>query len=216
MAYCQSQGSGRDAFFPGSELALITSSCFRRVVLTGGMRHPFFASERPLAFAHRGGSALAPENTFAAFDNGIALGADGLELDVQLSRDGVVMVHHDLRLDRTTNLSGLLAERTARELSEADAGWHFRREGAFPFRGAGCRIPILAEVLARFAGTRVIIELKTDHDALARAVVKVVRTANAIERSYKPCNVYACKWRVSYCDVSRALDAAWPATVRVP
>ena len=53
------------------------------------MRHPFFASSRPLVFAHRGGSALAPENTIAAFDNGLALGADGLELDVHLSRDGV-------------------------------------------------------------------------------------------------------------------------------
>ena len=54
----------------------------------------FFAA-RPLVFAHRGGGALAPENTLAAFDNGLALGADGLELDVRLSRDGVVVVHHD-------------------------------------------------------------------------------------------------------------------------
>jgi glycerophosphoryl diester phosphodiesterase len=46
------------------------------------MRHPFFAASRPLVFAHRGGSALAPENTIAAFDNGLALGADGLELEV--------------------------------------------------------------------------------------------------------------------------------------
>jgi len=52
--------------------------------------HPFFSSTRALVFAHRGGSALAPENTLAAFDNGLALGADGLELDVHLSRDGVV------------------------------------------------------------------------------------------------------------------------------
>ena len=52
---------------------------------------------RPLVFAHRGGGALAPENTIAAFDNGLALGADGLELDVHLSRDGVVVVHHDAR-----------------------------------------------------------------------------------------------------------------------
>ena len=56
---------------------------------------PSSPSSRPLVFAHRGGSALAPENTIAAFDNGLALGADGLELDVHLSRDGVVVVHHD-------------------------------------------------------------------------------------------------------------------------
>ena len=61
---------------------------------------------RALVYAHRGGAALRPENTLAAFDNGLALGADGLELDVHLSRDGVVMVHHDPMLERTTNASG--------------------------------------------------------------------------------------------------------------
>ena len=52
--------------------------------------HPALASTRPLVFAHRGGSKLAPENTMAAFDAGMAAGADGLELDVRLSRDRVV------------------------------------------------------------------------------------------------------------------------------
>ena len=88
------------------------------------LRHPFFASSRPLVFAHRGGSALAPENTIAAFDNGLALGADGLELDVHLSRDGVVVVHHDRTLHRTTALRGPIAERTADELGRR------RRAGA--------------------------------------------------------------------------------------
>ncbi len=84
------------------------------------MRHPFFAASRPLVFAHRGGSALAPENTIAAFDNGLALGADGLELDVHLSRDGVVVVHHDRTLNRTTTLAGPIAERNADELRRAE------------------------------------------------------------------------------------------------
>ena len=72
--------------------------------LVADVRHPFFAASRPLVFAHRGGSGLAPENTIAAFETGVALGADGLELDVRLSRDGVVVVHHDASLDRTTTL----------------------------------------------------------------------------------------------------------------
>src|SRR5439155_9763645 len=72
--------------------------------------HPFFASSRPLVFAHRGGSALAPENTIEAFDNGLRLGADGVELDVHLSRDAQVMVHHDRTHDRTTTLGGPIAE----------------------------------------------------------------------------------------------------------
>ena len=77
-------------------------------------------------FAHRGGSALAPENTIAAFDSGLARGAHGLELDVHLSADGVVVVHHDPALERTTNLTGPIANRTADELAKADAGYFFR------------------------------------------------------------------------------------------
>ena len=64
------------------------------------------ASSRPLVFAHRGGRALAPENTMPAFDAGLAAGADGLELDVQLSSDGEVVVCHDPTLDRTTDANG--------------------------------------------------------------------------------------------------------------
>src|SRR6187455_766122 len=89
------------------------------------MRHPFFASSRPLVFAHRGGSALAPENTLASFDNGLSLGADGLELDVHLSRDGVVVVHHDTTLERTTNGRGKVSALTADELAQLDAAYWF-------------------------------------------------------------------------------------------
>jgi glycerophosphoryl diester phosphodiesterase len=127
------------------------------------MRHPFFASSRPLVFAHRGGSALAPENTIAAFDNGLALGADGLELDVHLSRDGTVVVHHDRTLDRTTALRGPIASRTADEL-----------------RGAA--IPALGDVLARYRDVRIIIELKVNHAELAAATLEVIGRADAVER----------------------------------
>jgi glycerophosphoryl diester phosphodiesterase len=72
--------------------------------------HPWIqrarAAGRPLVFAHRGGAALAPENTLAAFTRAHALGVDGFELDVRLSRDGEVMVIHDADVDRTTNGSG--------------------------------------------------------------------------------------------------------------
>jgi len=64
-------------------------------------------AERPLIFAHRGGAKLAPENTLAAFDRGLEAGADGLELDVRLSRDGLPVVSHDATLDRTTDAKGL-------------------------------------------------------------------------------------------------------------
>src|SRR5262245_51187038 len=127
------------------------------------MRHPFFAAPRPLVFAHRGGAALAPENTLAAFDHGLALGADGVELDVRLSRDGVVMVHHDRTLDRTTPLGGPLAERDSAELLRVG-------------------VPTLADVLGRYRDARVIVELKVDRFALAAAVVEEIHRAGAAER----------------------------------
>ena len=133
-------------------------------------------------FAHRGGSALAPENTMPAFDRGLALGADGLELDVHLSRDGVAVVHHDARLGRTTDATGAIADLTAAELAGVDAGYHFRTGGGHPFRGRGIGIPALRDILRRYRDTRFIIEMKGNTGDLARAVVDEVRAADAVAR----------------------------------
>ena len=146
------------------------------------MRHPFFASNRPLVFAHRGGAALAPENTLAAFETGLGHGADGIELDVRVSRDGIVVVHHDRTLDRTTDRTGDVAGLEAHALARVDAGYRFGSDGNHPFRGRGIGIPRLAEVLARFRDSRVIVEMKIDSIEFAAAVVEVVRRADAIER----------------------------------
>ena len=142
----------------------------------------FFDSDRPLVFAHRGGCALGPENTLAAFDLGLAAGADGLELDVHLSSDGVAVVHHDATLDRTTSGSGLLAAHTASALARLDAGCRFEARGSFPFRNQGVGVPALAEVLARYPGVRLIIEMKVDSREMGEAVARDVRRADALER----------------------------------
>jgi glycerophosphoryl diester phosphodiesterase len=144
--------------------------------------HPFFDAERPLVFAHRGGAALAPENTIVAFDRGLALGADGLELDVRLSRDGVAVVHHDATLERTTNLRGHVSAFTADELSRADAGFHCQPAGEPAFRGRGHGIPRLREVLERYPDTRIIIEMKDNRAAMANAVLADVRAVRAFDR----------------------------------
>jgi glycerophosphoryl diester phosphodiesterase len=125
--------------------------------------HPFFSSSRPLVFAHRGGSALAPENTMAAFGNGLSLGADGIELDVHLSKDAVVVVHHDTTVDRTTSGRGAVAGLSHAELARLD-------------------VPELGDVLRTFRDARVIVELKVNSPELASAVVGIVRQANAVER----------------------------------
>jgi glycerophosphoryl diester phosphodiesterase len=132
-------------------------------------------------FAHRGGAKLAPENTLAAFDRGLSLGADGIECDVHLSRDGVPVVIHDRTLDRTTNASGRVSALTAAELAGVDAGHHFAVDGHFPFRGQEIGVPSLETVLKRHQ-TRTIIELKQDESELASAVVDVIRRTDAVDR----------------------------------
>lgn len=142
----------------------------------------FFEHSRPLVFAHRGGCTLGPENTLAAFDRGLAAGADGLELDVHLSSDGMAVVHHDATLDRTTAASGPVAGRTAAELARIDAGCRFGQGGAFPFRDQGIGIPTLAEVLRRYPDARMIVEMKVDTPGMGEAVARDVRRAGAAER----------------------------------
>ena len=136
-----------------------------------------FDAAQPLVFAHRGGAALRPENTRLAVQHGLSLGADGIEIDVHLSRDGVPVVIHDPTLDRTTNGNGPVAAVTAAELSGLDAAWHFDPAHGYPFRGQGHGVPTLAEVLALCRGTRLIIEMKFGTPALAEAVVHLVRQA---------------------------------------
>lgn len=136
---------------------------------------------RPIVLAHRGGGGLAPENTLAAFDNGLSLGSDGIELDVHLSRDGVAVVIHDPTIDRTTDGSGAVADFDTADLAAFDAGYRFCRDGSYPWRGRGCRIPRLRDVLARVA-CPALIELKTPAPELAEVVVTDVRAAGADDR----------------------------------
>src|SRR5215212_2325801 len=94
-------------------------------------------SEWPVNMAHRGASALAPENTMEAFRLAVESGAGGLELDVHLTRDGYVVVIHDPTLDRTTNVSGAVAGMPLDEVREPDAGYNFSLDGGIthPYRG---------------------------------------------------------------------------------
>jgi len=130
---------------------------------------------RPRLYAHRGGSLEAPENTLEAFANGLAAGADRLELDVHGTADGEVVVIHDPTLDRTTDGTGEVRAVRLDEIRRLDAGYRFRApDGEASFRGRGVRVPTLAEVLDAFPGVPLNIEIKQREPALEDAVLAVL------------------------------------------
>lgn len=144
--------------------------------------HPYLGGA-PLLIAHRGGLALAPENTILAFDRALRWWrADLLELDVHPTRDGEAVVIHDGTIDRTTDSTGRVADLPLQQLQRADAGYHFTPDGGhtFPFRGRGIAIPTLGEVLHAFPAARVNVEIK-DGRAQER-VWEVVHEARAAHR----------------------------------
>jgi len=156
-----------------------------------------FYLDRPLNFAHRGASHEAPANTLAAFLLAADLGADGIEFDVHLSKDGHVVVIHDFDLATTTNGQGSVRTKTLTELKDLDAGRWF--DPVF----AGQRIPTLQEVIDA-VGQRLLlnIELKTSgwsDNGLAAKVVKIVEQNDLVERvilsSFNPLAVWRAKWR---------------------
>ncbi|MBH0229176.1 glycerophosphodiester phosphodiesterase [Halobacillus yeomjeoni] len=109
-----------------------------------------------LTIAHRGASGYAPENTMAAFEKSVDMKADLFEIDVQMSKDGEIVVIHDTTVDRTTNGSGKVKKLTLEELRSLDAGSWFREEFA------GEKIPTLSEVLDKYRGkSGILIEIKS-------------------------------------------------------
>ncbi len=131
-----------------------------------------FFGDDVLVIAHRGASGVAPENTIASFQKALAAGADALELDVRLSKDGEVVVIHDSTIDRTTNKTGRVADHTLAQLKELDAGSWFSPQFSKE------RIPTLQEVIGLARGRALMeIELKTSAilpNALERKVANLV------------------------------------------
>lgn len=139
--------------------------------------------KEPLIIAHRGFSAVAPENTLPAFDRALATGATMVELDYRVTRDGVPVVIHDATLDRTTDAKTRwgrrrlkVANRTSTELAELDAGSWFGTEFA------DTRIPTLAEALDLIhqRGGVTLIERKTGDAAACAALLQERNLVHAV------------------------------------
>ena len=147
------------------------------------MMNPLLDPNANLVLAHRGDSAFAPENTLVSLEQGLALGADGLEFDVRLTRDGHAVLMHDATLERTTNGIGAVSQQTLADLQKLDAGCRFSSDGGrtFPFRARGITIPTLESVLAAFRDVPFILELKTAEASVE--VKRLLSLAGAADRA---------------------------------
>jgi glycerophosphoryl diester phosphodiesterase len=161
----------------------------------------------PLDIAHQGGEDEFPSNTMYAFARSLRAGADMLELDVGVTRDGQVVVMHDTTVQRTTNGRGTVASMTLRQLRRLDAAYWFsggadaydhgkparayrlrgiatgKRRPPKGFRAADFRVPTLREVLRRFPRTPINVEIKGR--TKAEAVPEYVANAEALARTLK-------------------------------
>ncbi|MFE7464449.1 glycerophosphodiester phosphodiesterase [Streptomyces sp. NPDC057499] len=144
----------------------------------------------PVVIAHRGASAYAPENTLAAVDKADALGFDRVENDVQLTRDGVLVVVHDTDLKRTTDVEEVFPDRapwavkdfTAKEIAKLDAGsW-------FGPRFAGAKVPTLEQYLKRVERNRqkLLLEIKSPelYPGIEKETLRVLRRNGWLDRAH--------------------------------
>ena len=128
---------------------------------SGTVIHPYLAVEHPVRLAHRGSRVLWPENTMVAFDGAVDMGLKYLEIDVQITSDGTVVVFHDASLDRVTNGVGDVAAWLWEDVQRLDAAWSFATDRGHPSRGTGVRVPSLDELFATFGDTHINIDLKS-------------------------------------------------------
>ncbi|OWZ83942.1 glycerophosphodiester phosphodiesterase family protein [Natranaerobius trueperi] len=146
--------------------------------------------------AHRGAISLAPENTLAAFSRALDVGADGFELDVQLTKDGVPVVIHDETVNRTTNATGYIKDFSFHDLANLDAGSWFSNEFKYE------TIPSLKNVLETFCNESIIINIELKNDVFSylgieKKVVDLVEKFDILDKviisSFNYCSLFYTK-----------------------
>ena len=139
--------------------------------------------ERAERIAHGGGLGRAPANTIAALEQAMADGADVLEVDTQLTSDGILVLMHDDTVDRTTEGAGRVADLTLGEVQALNAAFGYEGEPADRFARDGINVPTLADAFGAFADMRWIVEIKPDTEEAARVMCETIREAGMETRA---------------------------------
>jgi glycerophosphoryl diester phosphodiesterase len=144
------------------------------------------APPRPRLYAHRGAAAELPENTLPAFRRALELGADAIETDAHLTKDGHVVLSHDATCERMCGVPVPIERATLDEVRSWNAGARFvatARVDAGAYDGAPVRIPTLEEALRELPGVLFNVDAKSRHPDMVGRVLEVVRRANAASRT---------------------------------
>ena len=140
---------------------------------------------RPLAMAHQCGDHVWPGDTLYACERAVALGADILDLDFQLTTDGVPVLIHDETLERTSNGAGRVDAHTLAELKSLDAAYNWSPDGGqtFPYRGQGITFTTVEEIFQAFPDQHLNIEIKTETEEAALVFCNLIRDYNMAEQA---------------------------------
>lgn len=133
-----------------------------------------------LVIAHQGGNGIWPGDTMYAFEKAVEMGADVLEMDAHLTKDGHIVLLHDETVDDTTDGTGLIEEMTLAELKQLDAAYKWSNDGGqtFPYRGLGIQAPTLEELFQKFPQMRFVIEIKLTKKPIDQPLCDLIRAYN--------------------------------------
>ena len=151
--------------------------------------HSYFKPDDFLVIAHRGGRSLGPENTVYTFKRAVELGADVLEMDLQTTSDGALVILHDREVERTTNGKGAVDSFTLSELKKLDAGFRWSPDDSrsYPLRNKGVTIPTLTEVFTAFPDIRINIEIKSSQVNTIQNLCRTIRDHGMSEKVMVAC-----------------------------
>jgi len=133
-----------------------------------------------LVIAHQGGDGVWPGDTIYAFEKAVEIGADVLEMDAHITKDGRIVLMHDETVDDTTDGTGLIEDMTLEELKKLDAAYDWSNDGGqtFPYRGLGIQVPALDELFEKFPQMRYVIEIKLTKNPIDKPMCDLIRKYN--------------------------------------
>lgn len=151
---------------------------FFLVLTPGAEAHPYYEGvTAPQVIAHQGGDGVWPGDTLFAFEKAVEVGADVLEMDAHITKDGHIVLMHDETVDDTTEGTGLIEGMTLAELKQLDAAYDWSNDDGqtFPYRGQGIQVTALAEVFERFPQMRYVIEIKKSGIPVEQPMCDLIR-----------------------------------------